>query len=76
MWLEFFVGVGMHFTEQHSPSMRCQWSHSGCEHCIRAQATAVLLSHRQVRHGSSGTKYSPTGTKRPSRSRHASAAPD
>ena len=76
IWVEFVDGICMHFTEQHSPSIRCQCSQSGCEHCITAQATATPPSHRQVWHGSSGTKYSPTGMKRPSRSRHASDAPD
>jgi len=73
--VELLVGICMHFTEQHSPSMRWKWSHSGLEHCITAQATAMPPSHRQVRHGSSGTKYAPTVIKRPRRSWHASAAP-
>jgi len=72
---ELLVGICMHFTEQHSPAMRWKWSHSGGEHCITAQATAMPPSHRQVRHGSSGTKYAPTVTKRPRRSLHVSVAP-
>ena len=72
--LELLDDTGIHFTEQHSSSIGCQWSQLGCEHCITAHATASPPSHRQLQHGLSGTKYSPTGMTWPSRSRHASTA--